>query len=268
LHYRRTKDGLLEVSEIGIGTYAVAGVYGKKDPGSLKEVLRAAYDRGITVFDTAPVYGGAEELLGEALRDVRREVVISTKVPAGLGGVSCSYDTILGACEKSLERLATDYIDLYQIHFDDGVTPVADVVRAFDDLKAQGKIRTYGVGHVSAERAARYAKEGSVSTVMGELNAVSRNYYLKMLPLLRKSGAAYIGFSLTGRGVLTAVGLTREDLSTSDIRQMDAVFAGERRLSALRVRDEFKRVGHEIGATAVQTAIAWAMPRSSALSPG
>ena len=259
MRYCQTGDGLLKFSVLGIGTYAVAGVYGKKDPASMRGVLRAAYDGGVTFFDTAPAYGEAEELVGGVLRDVRPEVVISTKVPACLGDVSCSYDAITSGCVKSLEKLETDYIDLYQIHFDDGKTPVEEVVRAFEDLKAEGKIRAYGIGHVSPERAAEYLDKGSPSTVMGELNAISRHYYLKTLPLLEGSGTGYIGFSLTGRGMLTNASAERSSLSPGDIRQMDAVFAGERRRSALRVRDEFLKVGRDLGATAVQVAIAWAV---------
>jgi aryl-alcohol dehydrogenase-like predicted oxidoreductase len=266
VRHRRTPDGLLEVSAVGIGTYAAAGVYGKKDRGTIGDVLRAAYDRGITMFDTAPGYGDAERILGEALGDVRADIVISSKVAAGLDSVSCSPETITRSCEESLRRLGTDRIDIYQIHFDDGVTPVEEVVKAFEALRSQGKIHTYGIGHVSVERAAEYLDKGSPSTVMGELNAVSRNYYLKMLPLLKKSPVGYIGFSLTGRGMLTSARITREDLSPGDIRQIDAVFAGERRCSALRVRDEFGKIGKTIGASAAQLGIAWAIAQCRVLA--
>jgi aryl-alcohol dehydrogenase-like predicted oxidoreductase len=266
MEYRRTADRLLEVSVIGIGTYAVAGVYGRREPGALGEVLRAAYDQGINFFDTAPGYGGAEGLVGKVLKDIRQKVVISTKVPARLGGLSCSYDTITLGCEGSLESLRTDYIDLYQLHFDDGKTPVGEVVRAFEDLKARGKIRAYGIGHVSSERIAEYLDKGTPSTVMGELNAVSRSYYLKMLPLLRGRGASYIGFSLTGRGMLTEVSVDRHDLSPGDIRQIDPVFAGERCRSGLRIRDEFRKVGCDLGAATVQVAIAWAVSQQGVLT--
>jgi aryl-alcohol dehydrogenase-like predicted oxidoreductase len=266
VRYRRTQDGSLEVSIVGVGTYALAGVYGEKDPAVIRRILRAAYDRGVTLFDTAPAYGEAEEVLGQVLKDVRPSVVISTKVPACLGDVSCSYDSLIAACDRSLERMGVDYIDLYQIHFDDGMTPVDEVVRAFEDLKALGKIRAYGIGHVSEERAAEYVKKGSPSTIMGELSAVSRNYYVKILPILKASRAGFIGFSLTGRGMLTSGSVDRKDLVPGDIRQMDAVFAGERRQSGLRIREEFGRVGGEIGATVAQIAIAWAISQVEVLT--
>jgi aryl-alcohol dehydrogenase-like predicted oxidoreductase len=266
MRYRKTRDGLLEVSVIGVGTYAYAGVYGRKDPAGIARVLRSAYDLGVTMFDTGPGYGGAEVALGQAIKGMRTDVVISTKVPACQGGVACSYATIMEACDKSLERLGTDYIDLYQIHFDDGVTPVEDAVRAFEDLKAKGKIRAYGIGHVLAERAREYLESGAPSTVMGELSAVSRAYYTRMLPLLRTNKADYIGFSLTGRGLLTAYPPDREHLAPDDIRQMDAVFDGERRRSALRIRDKLGEVGRNLGATSAEVAIAWAISRERVLT--
>jgi aryl-alcohol dehydrogenase-like predicted oxidoreductase len=266
MRYRKSADGLLEVSVVGVGTYAAAGVYGKKDPAAVESILRASYERGVNFFDTAPAYGEAQELVGNVFRDVRPDVIISTKVPACLGDVSCSYEVITSGCAESLERLKTDYIDLYQIHFDDGKTPVEEVVRAFEHLKSRGLIRAYGIGHVSPERAAEYMEKGSPSTVMGELNAISRNYYLKMLPLLEGSIPGYIGFSITGRGMLTEEPMERSDLSPGDIRQMDAAFAGERRKSALRVQEEFCEVGGDLGASTVQVAIAWAISQRGVLT--
>jgi aryl-alcohol dehydrogenase-like predicted oxidoreductase len=257
--YRDTPDGVLRVSEIGLGTYALAGVYGEKDPGRFKTTLRKAYDLGVTLFDTAPVYGDAEEVVGEVLADVRSKIILSTKVATGIeGGPSCSFDSVIASCDTSLRRLKTDYVDLYQIHFDDGETPTEEVVRAFEHLKALGKIRAYGIGHVSFERAREYVEVGNVSTIMGELNAVSRKYYTRMRPLL-EAGCGYVGFSLTGRGILTGAFADRGRLAREDIRRMDAVFAGERLKSALRTRDRLAEVGEKSGATPVQAAIRWAL---------
>lgn len=267
MEYRRTKDKAVTVSVIGMGTYAASGVYGPKDVGDFKRVLRRAYDLGVTLFDTAPVYGDAETLLGEVLGDVRSKVVISTKVAAGFGDeLSCSPDHVVASCEASLEQLNTDHIDLYQIHFDDGKTPAEAVIGAFESLKESGKIMAYGIGHVSSERAREYVELGNVSTIMGELNAVSRKYHCKMLPLLRSGTAGYIGFSLTGRGVLTGAIEGREGMSKHDIRHMDAVFAGERLRSALRIRDRLAELGRQLGASPVQVAIGWALAGEGVLT--
>ena len=267
MKYRCAAGGALRFSEIGLGTYALAGVYGAKDPAEFKRVVARALDLGVTFFDSAPVYGDSEALLGEVLAGVRRDVVISTKVAAGMEqGFSCSYDVVVASCEASLGRLRTDCIDLYQIHFDDGKTPTEEVVRAMEHLKVSGKIRHYGIGHVSYERAAEYLEVGNVTTVMGELSAVSRKYYARMAPLVLKHGAGYLGFSLTGRGVLSGVVRGREGLEEGDIRNMDALFAGAKLASAVRVAERFAQAGRALGATPAQVAIGWALAQDGVVT--
>jgi aryl-alcohol dehydrogenase-like predicted oxidoreductase len=265
--YRRTKDGSLEVSEVGLGTYAVSGVYGARDRGEFERVVARAVDLGITFFDTAPTYGDAEQLLGRVLGPARDRVAVSSKVAAGLEeGFSCSFDKVVASCEQSLRNLATDRIDLYQIHFDDGHTPAEEVVRAMEHLKASGKIRCYGIGHVSYERAEEYLACGHVATVMGELSAAAPKYHRKMLPLVRRYGAGYVGFSLTGRSVLAGEVTGRAGFDPEDLRRMDALFEGERLESALRVRDKFVELGRRVGATPAQMAVRWALSQEGVVT--
>jgi aryl-alcohol dehydrogenase-like predicted oxidoreductase len=267
MKYRYTGDRSLRFSEIGLGTYALAGVYGRKDQAEFTRVVKRALDLGVTFFDSAPVYGDGERLLGEVLGGVRREIVLSTKVAAGVDkGFSCSFEAIVASCEESLGRLRTDYIDLYQIHFDDGKTPTGEVVRAMEHLRAAGKIRAYGIGHVSYERAAEYLAAGRVATVMGELSAASRKYHAKMLPLVRKHGAGYIGFSLTGRGVLTGAVSGRDGLQPGDIRTMDALFAGAKLASALRIKAAFQAAAAPLDASPAQIAIGWALAQEGVVT--
>jgi aryl-alcohol dehydrogenase-like predicted oxidoreductase len=267
MKYRYTRDRSLRFSEIGLGTYALAGVYGRKDPVEFARVVKRALDLGVTCFDSAPVYGEGERLLGEVLAGVRKEILLSTKVAAGVDkGFSCSFDAIVASCDESLGRLKTDYIDLYQIHFDDGKTPTEEVVRAMEHLRAAGKIRAYGIGHVSYERAAEYLTAGKVATVMGELSAASRKYHAKMVPLIRKHGVGYIGFSLTGRGVLTGAVNGRDGLEEGDIRTMDALFAGAKLASALKIKAAFAQASASLGATPAQIAILWALAQEGVVT--
>lgn len=260
MKYRQTGDGSLSVSEIGLGTYAVSGVYGAKDGIEFERSVRRALDLGVTFFDTAPTYGDAEATLGKVLSPVRDRVVISTKVAAGLEeGFSCSYKSVVASCERSLGNLRADRIDLYQIHFDDGSTPPEEVIRAMEHLKTSGKIKCYGIGHVSYERAEDYLSKGRITTLMGELSAAAPKYHRKMLPLLKKHGAGYVGFSLTGRSVLTGAVTSRAEFAPDDLRQMDALFEGEKLKSALRIKDRFADLGRQIGATPAQMAIRWAL---------
>jgi aryl-alcohol dehydrogenase-like predicted oxidoreductase len=252
-----------EPSEIGVGTYCLSGVYGSADVESVRATLRRAHDLGITLFDTAPGYGNAEEVMSGVIRDFRRDILLSTKVAGDTAGKTCTYENILASCEKSLKDLNVDHIDLYSIHFDDGSSPVEDVVGAFEELKKAGKIRFYGLGHVFLRRARRYLEAGHFSTVMGELSAVSTGYYNKMLPLLRANGAGYLGFSVTGRGVLTGKVTGRASLERGDIRHIDALFAGERLKSALRICEKMAETAKEIKATPAQVAIRWVLNREA-----
>lgn len=258
---RKTLNNDFETSEIGIGTYSLSGVYGRVDVDSVREALKRAFELGITFFDTGPGYGDAEKILGEVIREFRNDILISTKVAGGMAQEPLAHDSIIASCDRSLENLGVDCIDLYAIHFDDGKTPVEEVIRAFEDLRSAGKIRFCGLGHIFAERAAAFLDKGSFSTVMGELSAVSSGYYGRMLPLLRSSGAGYLGFSVTGRGLLSGSVSGRSGLDEGDIRHIDALFAGERLKSALGIAEKMAETAREIGATSTQVAIRWALNR-------
>ncbi|MEW6107517.1 MAG: aldo/keto reductase, partial [Bacillota bacterium] len=202
MRYNQCRD--LRVSEVGVGCYSLAGVYGKKDLDEFARMVRRAYELGVTFFDTADAYGDAESILGKIVRDFRSEIHIATKVGVVSGAsMDLSPARVKKACEESLARLGTDYIDLYQVHFDDPKTPVEDVVGALESLVASGKIRHYGVGHLPADKIARYAEVGRPLSVLMELSAATRDARAKLLPLCREHGMAAIAFSTTGRGILT-----------------------------------------------------------------
>lgn len=273
MEFRAVPGTDLALSAVGLGCYGLGGAYGPADPEGFELVVQKARELGVTYFDTADQYGDAEEILGRALRPFRREVAISTKV--GLtadNGRDLSYAHVLAACDRSLKRLATDYIDIYQVHFDDPRTPVAETVGALKDLRKSGKIRFYGVGHLPAERVEEYLghAEGSaepgdgVKTVMLELSPVARGAYTRTAALrdrLIDKGRDFgiIGFSTTGRGVLTGKIREGHRFAVGDIRGMDPLFQGARFRSALRVADKLQGVGSRLGKTAAQVAIAWVL---------
>jgi len=162
------------LSEIGIGCYALGGAYGKKDPEQFIGLLRRAYELDVTFFDTADVYGPAEEILGRAVAPFRDRVWIATKAGASPDGKpDCSREHVLSSCEQSLRRLQTDYVDLYQIHFNDPNTPVEETVGALEKLRAAGKIRYYGVGHLPLPRMEAYFATGDVFSALVELSAAA-----------------------------------------------------------------------------------------------
>ena len=202
MEYRKHADFTL--SEIGVGCYALSGVYGPKDVDEFKRMLNRAYELGVNFFDTAEAYGDAEQVLGQAVKPYRQEIYVATKVGVKKGvKANLSAEYIRSACEQSLQNLQTDYIDLYQVHFDDPHTPIEETVGAFEELVGKGKIRRYGVGHLPAERMETYCEVGKPFSALMELSAAARYSLKELLPLCRKHGLGTIAFSATGRGLLT-----------------------------------------------------------------
>jgi len=254
----RTHKGF-NLSEIGVGCYSLAGVYGKKDVKKFKKMLNCAYELGVNFFDTAEGYGDAETILGETVKPYREQIYIATKVGIKEGvkpNLSSSY--IRKACDKSLERLQTDYIDLYQVHFDDPTTPVEETVKALEDLAAEGKILKYGVGHLPADRVKAYCRTGNVFSLLMELSAVARHSQKHLLPLCKEYGVGGIAFSTTGRGLLTGK-YNDPSFEPGDLRNMDPLFQRENFQSGLRIVDKFAELGKDYEKTPVQVAIAWVL---------
>lgn len=248
------------LSRIGIGGYALSGAYGHKDPGEFTRVVQRAYDLGVTFFDVADTYGQAESILGQAVAPFRDQVWLATKVGwGGEGQPDCSPAHLRSACEQSLRNLRTETIDLYQIHFDDPLTPVEDTVQALEELKSCGKIRFYGVGHLPPEKLQSYFELGRVFSALVELSAVARSARQRTLPLCRAHQVSVIAFSPTGRGLLTGAIRPGHRFEVGDIRQADPLFQRERFASGVRLAAELKSLGARYGKTPAQMAIAWVL---------
>lgn len=249
-----------KLSEIGLGCYALSGAYGPQDAEQFVGVIRRAYELGVTVFDTADIYGPAEEVLGRAVAPFRDRVWIATKVGWGADQrPDCSPEHVRASCEASLQRLGTDYLDLYQIHFYDPHTPIVETVGALEDLKSAGKIRHYGVGHLPPERMAEYVAAGEVFSALIELSVVARGAREDRLPLCRDHGVGVIAFSVTGRGLLTGKIGAEHTFEEGDIRRIDPLFQRERLASALRIVGRLEALARKVGRTPVQVAIAWVL---------
>jgi aryl-alcohol dehydrogenase-like predicted oxidoreductase len=251
----RTHQGIT-ISELGVGCYALGGVYGQVDQREFQTMLRQAYELGVNFFDTAEAYGDGERLLGEALRPFRQQVLIATKVGVKEGAKpDLSPGYIRRACDASLQALGTDYIDLYQVHFDDPHTPVQETVGALDDLVAAGKVRRYGLGHLPLQKVTAYFEAGTVFSILMELSAAERTSLHTLLPLCRERGAAAIAFSATGR---FQEGHT---FPPSDLRHMDPLFQRERFHSGLRIAARLAEIAGKYGRTPAQAALAWVLSR-------
>jgi len=258
MKYRAHMD--FRLSEVAVGSYALSGAYGTKDVKEFKRMLRRAYELGVNLFDTAEAYGDAEQILGKAIEPFRHKVYVATKVGVRRGikpDLSRSY--IKKACEESLKRLGTDYIDLYQIHFNDPDTPVEETVGALEELMCEGKIRRYGLGHLPLHRVEAYLKVGNVFSVLMELSAVARESLKKLVPLCRTHAVGTIAFSITGRGLLTGRWQEPPSFEPGDIRNIDPLFQRERFQSGLRVAGRLAELGRHYEKTPVQVAIAWVL---------
>ncbi|MBD3336253.1 MAG: aldo/keto reductase [Candidatus Eisenbacteria bacterium] len=264
MEYRNTDGKPLSV--LGVGCYALSGAYGPKDPEAFGAMLRRAHELGVTYFDTADVYGSAEEVLGRAMEPFREKIWIATKAGAGEDGRPLtSAEHIRRSCEGSLRRLRTDAIDLYQIHYDDPSTPVDETLGALEALQQEGKILRYGVGHLPLEKVRAYFEKGRPFSELIELSPVSRRARQDLLPLCVKHGVGVVAFSVTGRGLLTGKFRPGHEFEENDIRRIDPLWQRERLASGQRVAERLAALASKYGKTPAQTAVAWTLAQPAVI---
>lgn len=255
----RTYRGL-KISEIGIGCYSLSGVYGKKDITQFQQMINRAYHLGINFFDTADAYGDAEKILGETIKPFRKKVIVSTKVGVGDSlKPNLSYDYVNTACDQSLTRLNTDYIDIYHVHFHDSETPIEETIAALEGLIVKGKIRNYGIGHLPIDSVKEYLTKGNLSSILMELNAVSLTYDNALWRLCKAHDLGVVAFSVTARGLLTGKFAQNSKFTNNDLRNIDPQFQRERFQFGLRVVEKCIKIGKKLEKTPVQVAIAWVL---------
>ncbi|GAB4051440.1 aldo/keto reductase [Catellatospora paridis] len=271
--------GKLEVSRIGLGAMGMSHGYtgaGTDDAESIRTIHRAL-DLGVTLIDTAEIYGPYtnEELVGRALKGRRDQVVLATKFGLvahdgrGPWTVDSSPANIRLAVEGSLQRLGTDHIDLYYQHRVDPSTPIEDTVGALSELVAQGKIRHIGLSEAWTDTVRRAHAVHPISALQSEYSLWTRDQE-QILPLLRELGIGLVAYSPLGRGFLTGTIRTAEDvqrLDDSDFRKNNPRFTGENLQRNLRIADEVQAVAAQIGATPGQVALAWLLAKGDDVVP-
>lgn len=221
----------IAVSEIGYGCMGLTWAYGPAmhtpDEQRGARVLNAAVDMGITLFDTADMYGPFtnEEMVGTALAPRRTEITIATKCGIVVEGDRAQYNLtrngrpqhIRAACDASLKRLRTDVIDLYQLHRVDPDVPVEESVGAMAELVQAGKVRAIGLSEVDVPTLERAAVVHPIATLQSEYSLFERNIEAEILPWCLKHGVALLAYSPLGRGMLTGR-LRRSDIGGDDFR--------------------------------------------------
>jgi aryl-alcohol dehydrogenase-like predicted oxidoreductase len=272
--------GDLKVSRIGLGAMTMAGTYTSE--GGLDDVesiatIRRALDLGVTHIDTAEIYGPfhSEEIVGQAIRGRRDDVVIATKfglVQYGegaprVGVLDSSPSNVRAAVEGSLTRLGTDHIDLYYQHRVDPGTPIEDTVGALAELVTEGKIRYIGLSEAGPDTIRRAHAVHPVTAVQTEYSLWTRDVEAEILPLLRELGVGFVPYSPLGHGLLTGQIRTVDDFADDDWRKTNPRFTGENFRRNLVIVDEVKAIGAENGATPAQTALAWLLSRGEDIAP-
>lgn len=272
--------GDLRVSRIGLGAMTMAGTYtaegGLDDAESIRTIHRAL-ELGVTHIDTAEGYGPfhSEELVGQAVKGRRDDVVIATKFGIlkheadgtwGMGPDG-SPANVRRAVEGSLRRLETDYIDLYYQHRMDPGTPVEDTVGALAELVAEGKIRGYGLSEAGAATIRRAHAVHPVTALQTEYSLWTRDVEAEILPTLRELGIGFVPYSPLGHGLLTGQIRTVDDFPEDDWRRTNPRFTGENFARNLAIVDEVRAIGAETGATPAQTVLAWILTRGEDIAP-
>ncbi|WP_433824615.1 aldo/keto reductase [Actinoplanes sp. CA-015351] len=273
---RTAKLGKLEVGRIGLGAMGMSHGYtgaGSDDAESIRTIHRAI-DLGVTLIDTAEVYGPYvnEELVGQALRGRRDQVVLASKfglishTGGAPGGLDSSPENIRIAVEGSLKRLGTSYIDLYYQHRVDPGTPIEDVMGVLAGLVAEGKIRYIGLSEAWISTIRRAHAVHPVTAVQSEYSLWTRDQE-EVLPVLRELGIGLVGYSPLGRGFLTGTLRTTADLADSDFRKTNPRFTGENFERNVRSADEVRALAEKVGATPAQVALAWLLSKGEDIVP-
>ena len=264
----------LEVSALGLGCMGLSYAYG---PAPAKDaaiaLLRAAFDRGVTFFDTAEAYGpfANEELLGEALAPIRDQVVIATKFGFRNGNAAEGLDSrpahIRAVAEAALMRLRTDRIDLFYQHRVDPDVPIEDVADTVKTLIAEGKVKHFGLSEAGADTIRRAHAVQPVAALQSEYSLWWREPEQSVLPALEELGIGFVPFSPLGRGFLTGTIDANTTFASDDFRNTLPRFAEDARKANQALVDALGTIAADKGATPAQIALAWLLARKPWIVP-
>ncbi len=266
------KSGL-EVSAIGLGCMGMSFGYGPPaDKNEMIALIRAAFERGVTFFDTAEVYGPFtnEELVGEALAPIRKHVAIATKFGFKIGtpgALDSRPDHIKQVAEASLKRLNVEVIDLFYQHRVDLEVPIEDVAGAVKELIQQGKVKHFGLSEPGVQTIRRAHSVQPVAAIQSEYSLWWREPEKEILPTLEELGIGFVPFSPLGKGFLTGKIDENTTFDSTDFRNIVPRFTPAARKSNNAMVDLLREIGARKKATPAQIALAWLLAQKSWIVP-
>jgi aryl-alcohol dehydrogenase-like predicted oxidoreductase len=265
--------GTLDVGRIGLGCMGM--LTSDADEAESIRTIHRALDLGVTLIDTAEIYGPFtnEELVGRALKGRRDQVVLATKfgmvshAGAGPWNIDSSPTNVRAAVEGSLKRLDTDYIDLYYQHRVDPKTPIEDTVGVMAELVAEGKVRHLGLSEAWVDNIRRAHAVHPITALQSEYSLWTRDPRDEVLPVLAELGIGFVPYSPLGRGFLTGQIKSVDDFRDDDSRRSNPRFQGENFQQNLRAVEEVTAIAAEAGVTPGQVALAWVLAQGDHVAP-
>jgi aryl-alcohol dehydrogenase-like predicted oxidoreductase len=257
----------LEVNRIGLGCMGMSEFYGCSIEGECIDTLHKAIDLGVDFFDTADMYGSGdnERLLGKAFKDRWDEVIVATKFGVMRGpngeflGVNGRPDYIRKACDRSLENLGVEAIDLYYMHRQDPEVEIEDIVGTMAELVQEGKVRYIGLSEVDPETLRRAHAVHPITALQTEYSLWSREPEEELFDVCRELGITFVAYSPLGRGFLTGAIKSRADLEEGDFRLGNPRFTDEAIRQNLKFVEVVDSIAQRRGVTKAQIALAWVL---------